>query len=91
MDPGSAMLIAAAISSAAQGAGTAMGASKQKKADKAASKEMRRGTYADLINEARDRQAEVEGMRYNSRYKLGKQRNQALMDTAATVREAFGI
>lgn len=91
MDPATAIIVATAIASAAQGGGAAFGASKQKKADKKASKEMKRSTYADLINDSLQRQAELEGQRYSSRANVGKRRNQALLDTAASVREAFKI
>lgn len=91
MDPGTAMMLAAAVQAAFEGGGSALGAKRQKKADKAASKEMKRATYADLLDDTRQRQAELEGQRYTSRSDIGKRRNQALMNTAASVREAFRL
>lgn len=91
IDPGTAMLVAAAVSAAAQGAGQAISGSKAKKAGKLRAKEMKRETYGGLIQDALQRNAEMEAHRLSSRARVGKRSGQAMQETADLVRGAFNI
>jgi len=91
IDPGTAMLIASAVSAAAAGAGQAISGSKAKKAAKLRSKEMKRETHAGLVNEALQRAAELETHKLSSRGKLAKRSTQSMQNTADLVRGAFNI
>lgn len=91
IDPGTAMLIATAIATAAKAGGDAIAGSKAKKAGKMRAKEARRETYAGNINEALQRGAELEGHRLSRRAQLGKRKTQSMQDTADLVRGAFNI
>lgn len=91
MDPATGMIIAATIASAAQAGGSAYQGAQSKKAGKAKAKEMKRETYATMLNDALQRSAEIEGQRLQSGMKLGKRRSQSLVDSASLLREAFGI
>jgi hypothetical protein len=88
---GTAILASALISAAAQGGSAWYAGNKAKKAGKMRAKETKRATYADLLNSALQNQAELEGLRMDSSQKLGKASTRNLMDTAATMREAFRI
>ncbi len=91
MDPATATILAATIAAAAQGGSTAFGMSKEKKAAKRKSKEMKRETRASLLSDALQRNAELEGHRLSSRAKMGKASTRNLLETANTLREAFNI
>lgn len=91
VDPGTAMLIATAIATAASAAGQAISGSKQKQAGKLRAKEMKRETQAGLVNDALQRQNELEAHRLKGRSTLGKRKSQSMQDTADLVRGAFNI
>jgi len=91
MDPGTAILVASAIASAANIGGQAMSSKKQEKAAKYRAKEMERETKAGLFQDALQRSAELEAHRLTGRSKLGKRKSQSFQDTADLVRGAFNI
>lgn len=91
VDPGTAILIASAIASAASLGGQAMSGAKQKQAGKLRAKEMKRETQAGLVNDALQREAELEAHRLKGRSTLGKRKAQSMQDTADLVRGAFNI
>lgn len=91
LDPATAMLIAAAVSTAAQGAGQAISGGKAKRAAKLRAKETKRETHAGLLQDALQRNAELEGHKLSSRAHVGKRRAQSLKDTSDIVRGAFNI
>jgi hypothetical protein len=89
--PAAAIIIAQAISSAAKAGGEAIGAKKEKKAAKRRSKEMKRETHADLLNESLNRGAELEAHRLKTSGNMAKRKGQSFNDTADTVRGALNI
>lgn len=91
VDPGTAMLIATAVATAAKGAGDYMSGQNAEKAAKLRAKETKRETQAGLFQDALQRSAELEAHRLSSRNKLGKRRSQSLQETADLVRGAFNI
>jgi hypothetical protein len=91
MDPATGAIIAAAISAAASGASAGYGARKQKKASKYRSNELRRETYANLLNSAMQGSAELEGQALSGNSQLSQRRTKNLFDTSNVLREAFGI
>lgn len=91
VDPGTAMLIATAVATAAKSAGDFFGNKSQEKQAKRRAKEAKRETQANLMDEAMNRSAELEGHRLSSRNKLGKSRARASQDTADLVRGALNI
>jgi pyridoxal/pyridoxine/pyridoxamine kinase len=91
MDPGTAMLIATAVASAAKGTGDVLSSQNAKKQAKRRSKETERETHANLIQEALQRSAELESHRLASRQKTGKRRASISNDTSELVRGALTI
>ncbi len=91
MDPGTAMLIATAVATAAQAGGSALSANNSAKAASRRAKETKRETHAGLFEDALQRSGELEGHRLQTRNKLGKRKSQASQDTADIVRGAFKI
>ena len=91
VDPGTAILIATAISTAAQGAGKMMGNKSAEQAAKMRAKETKRETQAGMFNEALQRSADLEAHRLHGRKKLGKRSAQSMQETADLVRGAFNI
>jgi hypothetical protein len=91
MDPGTAMLIATAVATAAKGASDYFTGAKEKTAAKRRSKETKRETYANMLGESMDRNAELSAHGLKSSSKLGKSRSQSLQDTSDLVRRAFNI
>lgn len=91
IDPGTAMLIATAVATAAKAGGEAIAGSKAKKSSKMRAKEMKRETQAGLLQDALQRSSELEAHRLSSRSKLGKRSSQSMQDTADLVRGAFNI
>lgn len=91
VDPGTAMLIATAVATAAKAGGDAISNSKANKASKMRSKETKRETQAGLFQDALQRSAELEAHRLQSRNKMGKRKAQSLQDTSDLVRGAFNI
>jgi len=91
VDPGTALLIATAVSTAAKGAGDIFSGKKSKKAGKLRAKQSKRETRASFLNDALQRSAELEAHRLASRQKLGKRQAQSLQDTSDLVRGAFNI
>lgn len=91
VDPGTAMLIATAVATAAKGAGDFMGNKAQEKQAKRRAKEAKRETQASLMDEALNRDAELVAHKYASRNRLGKSRAKASQDTAELVRGALNI
>ena len=91
VDPGTAMLIATAVATAAKGAGDYMSGNNAKKAAKLRAKETRRETQAGLFNDALQRSAELEEQRLAGTRKLGKRRANSLQETADLLRGAFNV
>ena len=91
VDPGTAMLIATAVATAAKGAGDFLGGNNAKKAAKRRAKETQRETEAGLYNEALQRSAELEEQRLRGRNKLGKRRANSLQETSDLLRGAFNV
>lgn len=91
MDPGTAMLVATAIATAAKGAGDYMSGQQGAKAAKLRAKETKRETQAGLYNEALQRSADLEEQRLAGTRKLGKRRANSMQETADLLRGAFNI
>jgi len=91
VDPGTAMLIATAVATAAKGASDYMGGQNEQKAAKRRAKETKRETHAGLVQDALQRSAELEAHRLASRQKLGKRRTQSHQETSDLIRGAFNI
>lgn len=91
VDPGTAMLIATAVATAAKGAGDYMSGQKAKKSGKLRAKETKRETQANLFQDALNRSAELEAHRLASSNRLGKRRTQSMQDTSELLRGAFNI
>lgn len=91
IDPGTALLIATAISSAASLGGQALSSQSQKKASKLRAKETKRETKANLLNDQIQGGAELEAQRLAGRSRLGKRKAQSYQDTADLLRGAFNI
>jgi len=91
VDPGTAMLIATAVATAAKAGGDYLGGQSQEKAAKRRAKETKRETYANAVQDALQRSAELEGHRMSSRNKLGKSRSQSHLDTSSLIRGALNI
>lgn len=89
MDPATAMIIASIIASATAGGMGAYSGAQAKKAGQRRAKEMKRQTYADLLNTALQNQAEIQGQGLDSSTRVGGARTRGLMDTAANIRESF--
>ncbi len=91
VDPATAMLIATAVATAAQGAGSYLSGKKSEKGSKLRSKETKRETHAGLLQDAMQRNAELEAHRLSSRGRKGKRKAQSMQDTSDLVRGAFNI
>lgn len=91
VDPGTAMLIATAVATAAKGAGDYMSGQSAKKSSKLRAKELERETQAGLFQDALQRSAELESHRLKGKSRLGKRKTQSMQDTADLVRGAFNI
>lgn len=89
MEPMTAMIIASAIAAAAQGGAGYYAGQKAKEAGKLKATEMKRQTYADLLNTALQNQAELQGQGLDSSKRMGGARTRGLMETAANVRDSF--
>jgi hypothetical protein len=91
MDPGTAMIIATALSTAAKAGGEGLSSQNAKKVGKRRAKETKRETHAGSLNEALQGSAELEAHGLKSQSKLGKRRAQSLQDSSDLVRGAFKI
>ena len=91
IDPGTAMLVATAVATAAKGAGDYFGGQSEKKAGKRRAKETKRETHANMLHDALQRSAELEAHRLASRQKMGKSRANKSQETADLVRGALNI
>lgn len=91
VDPGTAMLIATAVATAAKGAGDYFSGASAKKSAQRRAKEAKRETLAGLLNDVYTGGAELEAASLQSRNKLGKRKAQSSQDTADLVRGAFNI
>lgn len=91
VDPGTAMLIATAVATAAKGGGDYLSSQGSLRQAKRRAKETKRETHAGLLQDAMQRSAELEGHGLASRKKLGQRKAQSMQDTADLVREAFNI
>jgi hypothetical protein len=93
MDPGSAVILSALIASAASAGSSAYGAHRVKKIKQKESKlrahEARRETFADLVDQANARRADLSGMRLANAAGASKKRSNAMQNTAQTFREAL--
>ena len=89
MDPATGMIIASLIASATAGGMGALSGSQAKKAGERKAKEMKRQTYADLLNSSLQNQAEIQGQGLDTSRKIGSARTRGLLDTASTMRDAF--
>lgn len=83
------LIIAAAVSAIAKGVGAGIKAQQQKKASKRKAKEMKRETMADLMNQALQNRAELEGINLDTSKRMGGAQSRNLLNTASTVRESF--
>lgn len=86
-----AVIAALVANAAAQGASSYFGSQQQARNAKRRSKEMKRETYASLLNDALQRNAELEGHRLSTRSKQSKARSNASATSSAQLREAFNI
>lgn len=91
VDPGTAILIATAVATAAKGAGDYFSGKSQDKAAKRRAKETRRETEAGMFDEALQRSAELQAHRLKGRNKLGKRKTQSMQETSDLVRGALDI
>ena len=91
VDPGTAMLIATAVATAAKGAGDYMSGQNAGKAAKMRAKETRRETQAGLFNDALERSAQLQEQRLAGTRKLGKRRANSMQETADLLRGAFNV
>lgn len=91
VDPGTAMLIATAVATAAKGAGDYMSGKNSTKAAKLRAKETRRETQAGLFNDALQRSAELQEQRLAGTRKLGKRKANSMQETADLLRGAFNV
>jgi hypothetical protein len=91
MDPATLTVLASIISSGAKAGQGFMAGRREKKLSKKRSKEMKRETFADLLDSAFQRDAQNEAQRLESRSRLGKRKGQSFEETANLVREAFNI
>jgi GrpB-like predicted nucleotidyltransferase (UPF0157 family) len=91
VDPGTAMLIATAVATAAKGAGDFMSGQNSAKAAKMRAKETKRETQAGLFNDALQRSAELQEQRLAGTRKLGKRRANSMQETADLLRGAFNV
>lgn len=86
-----AVVAAALISAAAQGAGQHLSAQQQKRDAKRRAKSMRRDTEGDLFDSAQNRASDLEAHRLSSSQKHAKKKTKNFQDTADLVRGAFNI
>ena len=86
-----AMIIATALSAAAQGASTAYSGAQSRRASERRAKELKRETAGGLYSDASQRQAELQAQKLKSNSQLGQRKAQGMVDTASLLREAFGI
>lgn len=91
VDPGTAMLIATAVATAAKGASDYFTGQKQKKAGKMRAKETKRETLANLMNDALQGSAELETHGLSTGARMAKKRTKNQQDTADLVRGAINI
>ena len=84
-------LMAAAVAAGAKYAGDAASARQQAKAAKKRAKETKRETYAGLLNEAAQRNAELQAQELHGRKKLGVRGGQSLQETSDLVRGALRL
>ena len=91
IDPGTAMLIAAAVNAAASAGSAAISGKKKKKADELRSREMRRETEAGILNESLQREAEKEADRLQKKKRMGSRQAETLQGTANLIRGALNI
>ncbi len=88
---GAAILGSTAIATGAAGAGAALSSKQQKEAARLKAKEMKRETLAALIQEALQRDAELEAQRLQGTSRLAKRKTASFQDTADLIRGAFNI
>ena len=67
----------------------ALGAHQKSKQSKLRSKEMKRETRADLLNDSMNRRAELQEHNLSNRAKMGKRRTASMQSTADLVRGAL--
>lgn len=91
MDPGTAMLIATAVGTGAKAGSDYFGAKKAKKSGKMRALELKRETLSDLLNQALQGSAELEGHGLKTRSQLARRKGQSMQETADLVRGAFNI
>ena len=91
VDPGTAMIIAQAIASAAKAGGDFLGGKTQEKQAKRRARETERETHANLMDEALNRNAELEAHKLASRNRLSKSKARTSQETADLVRGALSI
>lgn len=91
IDPGTAMLVATAVATAAKGAGDYFSGKGQQRAGERRAKETKRETRAGLFDEALQRSAELQAHRMKGRQRLGKRKTQSMQETSDLVRGALDI
>lgn len=82
-------MIAQAVAESAKATGEYFGSKKAEKGSKLKTKEEKRGTHANLVREALNRDTENESHRLSGRRKLGQRRSHNLHDTGEIVRGAL--
>lgn len=85
----SAPYVLALLAALGQGASGAASGYMQGQQGKMSAEEMRRKTYADLLNSALQNQAEIQGTALQSSRQIGDAKTRNLMNTASTLRELF--
>lgn len=88
---GAAILGSTAIATGAAGAAGALSAQQQRESAARRAKEMKRETLAALIQEALQRDAEMEAQRLKGTSAMTKRKAHNLQETADLIRGAFGI
>ena len=84
-------IAAALIAAGSMGLSNILGNRKAKKAATIKSKEARRETLLEGVDNARARRSEFEASGLKSRSKLGKNKAKSMMDTAAYFREGLDV
>lgn len=91
VDPATATLIASAIANSVKIGSDMLSGKKGDRQSKRKAREMQRETEADMLNEAFQRSADLEGHRLNTRKRLGKRKGQSMQETSDLMRGALNI
>lgn len=91
IDPGTAILVAAAIATAMQGGMAGYGSAQQAKLGRRRAAEADKSREAQMLQSQLDRGAEEDIFNLGQRQKMGKRGRQSLQDTAANFRGGLNI